>query len=342
MNPHRRTIAATPVAVVVLLAGLAACSATPRGRAGSPRTVTVDVRPTDSNAASTTTATSPTPPSRSSSTVRAAAVTTTPPPALAGGDRGRVVVDATPLPADVVTAIRAGGGELVTTDVWTARYGTGGLPTIDGPDVMLAEASLDVERAGTGWRRSDARQWLFAAAAGDRDLILDRLANTAGITTPATVDDAVVDGAQCTTRTYPSGPVTWTVQGCTYPRYPTMLAAAITRTGTGTPTAGATGGGVPVVEPSTIAVTGLLDGRVESLSVALGHPGAAGSTVTLHTTVTVSWPTRPDAAQRLAAGPLAGWQQSPSDSSVSFVGLAGQWIVTASGATFTSAGRLAR
>ena len=231
--------------------------------------------------------------------------------------------------------MRSSGGELVPSSAWTARYGTAGLPVVDGPNVMLVEATLDATRVVGGWRRTDGLQWLFEQH-GDLAGVLDRLAVAAGVDGwPVTVEDRVVDAAPCTTRTYASVETVWRIQGCTYPRFPTMFAAGVSRD--------VTFDVEPVpVEPTAAPIVRALGGTVVGLSVRFGHPNAVGSVTTLRTRVEIAWPSRSEAVAVVTAGPLAGWRASPGEGSTMVAGPPGSgWVVTDTGAVFTGDGRLA-
>lgn len=249
-------------------------------------------------------------------------------------------VDGDPLPSEITSAIRAGGGELAATATWTARYGTGGLPEITGPQVLLAEATLTANAQPDGWHRTDERNWLFTDTShGGRDQIITQLATAAGLpATPTASSTDTVESAPCLQHTWTLAGEVWRVNGCTYPHYPGMLAVGIGHDHTTTDPP-------PTVEPSCGQVATATAGRIDRVNVRLGHPAATGSTTTLRTSVHVTFNRHNDdpvAVLTAVAGPLAGWQPNPGDQSTGLTGLAGQWVVTALDATFTSDGRLTR
>ena len=238
---------------------------------------------------------------------------------------GVVTVSGGQLPSDVFDAYQSGGGELVETDDWQRRFDTLGMPTINGSGVRLVEAQINTQPAAGGWQRSDQMQWLFMDIRhASLNALLDDMAAAAGVDEVGwsmSSTSAVVQGANCTDRTYAprtgGDGVGWHLHGCGYPRYRSMFAAGFTRDGVFTSIS------PPPVEPTTDAVSATLGGVLSDVSVVWTHPDA-GSMSTLTTTLVVSWSGYLNAAtEALAKGPLAGWRQSPGDTSMLFVGSPG-------------------
>ena len=261
---------------------------------------------------------------------------------LSDGPGASIVVDGGPLPRAVVDAVSRRGGDLVDTAVWDARFETYGLPRVVGDGVVLVEASIDATRVSNGWRRVDQLQWLFQDTSHNGvESLLDQAAVAAGLDGRAVVETAeVVDGAVCTMRVYTetaalAAPV-WTLQGCAFATFPGMYSLGVGRDGV------FTGVEVPVVEPTVGQVAAVLDGTVEEVHVAFGHPAATGSATTLRISVNVSFNADVNTAvAAVADGPLVGWQQSPGDASVMLSGTGGaSWVLSDGSARFSFEGRL--
>ncbi|HWL44562.1 MAG TPA: hypothetical protein VNQ73_16600 [Ilumatobacter sp.] len=245
-----------------------------------------------------------------------------------------VTVSGGDLPAEITDAYRAGGGDLVDPAEWAARYGTAGLPELVGPGVRLVEATHRADHSPAGWARVDEAAWL-AVATADRDELLAELAAAAGVDGSADRTPGTDNGGDCATDTYPPDPVgvVWTVQGCSYPRYPQMVAVGVTRRGP-------TSAPPEVVDPTVGPLVELLDGQVGFVEVRLGAPGP--DTATLHISVHVTRPagTPTDAADALLGGPLAGWQVLRGEGSVLLSGPTGAtWTLADGVAVFDWAGR---
>ena len=258
---------------------------------------------------------------------------------------GEVWVESVELPAEVVDAYLRGGGELASTGSWVSRFGVAGLPVLVGDGVRLVAAELDVRREAGGWRERVGLQWLVQlGVAGSRDAVLDDLARAAGLdgVEPPVVSTTDVDGASCEERVFepvePSG-VRWRLHGCSYPRYPGLIAVGVEVERLGTePDGGA-------VEPTATAVADALGGSVDAVSVEFGRPLTPGSTdsVTVEVTVLADGgiydPTL--VATELTAGTLAGWSATADSGSVRLIGPAGGvWTVEPDRAVFQISGRL--
>ena len=261
---------------------------------------------------------------------------------LSAGPGASIVVDGGPLPRAVVDAVSRSGGDLVDTSVWDAQFETYGLPRVVGDGVVLVEASIDATRMSNGWRRIDQLQWLFQDTSHNGVAsLLDQAAAAVGLDGRAVVETSqVVDGAVCTKRVYTepaalASPV-WTLQGCAYTTFPGMYSLGVGRDGV------FTGVEVPVVEPTVGQVAAVLDGTVEEVHVAFGHPEATGSATTLRISVNVSFNADVKAVvAAVAGGPLVGWQQSPGESSVMLSGTGGaSWVLSDGSARFSFEGRL--
>jgi hypothetical protein len=258
---------------------------------------------------------------------------------------GEVRVESVELPAEVVDAYLRGGGELASTSSWMDRFGLAGLPVLVGDGVRLVAAELDVRRGADGWRERVGLQWLAQlGAAGSRDAVLDELAHAAGLdgAEPLVPATTAVDGASCEERVFqpvePSG-VRWRVHGCSYPRYPGLVAAGVELVRLGTePDGGA-------VEPTATAVAAALGGSVDAVSMEFGRPPTPGSTdsVTVEVTV-VAGPGIYDptlVAAELSAGALDGWSTTAIGGGIRLIGPAGGvWTIESGRAVFHVSGRL--
>jgi hypothetical protein len=258
---------------------------------------------------------------------------------------GEVRVESVELPAEVVDAYLRGGGELASTVSWVNRFGVDGLPVLVGDGVRLVAAELDVRREDDGWRERVGLQWLAQlGAVGSRDAVLDDLAHAAGLdgAEPLVPAKAAVDGASCEERVFepvePSG-VRWRVHGCSYPRYPGLVAVGVEVERLGTePDGGA-------VEPTATAVAAALGGPVDAVSVQFGRPPTPGSTdsVTVEVTV-VAGPGIYDptlVAAELSAGALDGWSATAIGGGIRLIGPAGGvWTIESGRAVFQVSGRL--
>lgn len=309
---HRNAILA-----VVLLAGCSSSSPNEPAAASPDAPVTVP--------AAGTGATDP------QNTVDTSVVTGTDPGsggvALVAGAGQSVAVSGGSLPTDVVDAVTSGGGELIDTSSWDARYETFGLPRITGSGVKLAGAKITVESAGeSSWRRTDGLQWLYMDAShSGLDEILDLVALAAGVDAwEMTVDLSTVNGADCVTRTY-TRTATWTIEGCAYPVFPGMFATAVTRE-TVTDVA-------PTLPDPTVAqVATVLGGTIEETVIEFGSPKPGGVT-TLTSSAVVFYPgDRASAVTALTDGPLAGWDVLRGDGADVFTSGSLRWTISDTGA----------
>lgn len=258
---------------------------------------------------------------------------------------GEVWVESVELPAEVVDAYLRGGGELASTGSWVSRFGVAGLPVLVGDGVRLVAAELDVRREAGGWRERVGLQWLMQlGAVGSRDAVLDDLARAAALdgAEPPVVATTAADGATCEERVFqpaePSG-VRWRLHGCSYPRYPGLIAVGLE---VERPSVEPDGG---AVEPTATAVAGALGGSVDALSVEFGRPSVPGSTdsVTVEMTVVADGgvydPTL--VSTELTAGALASWSATAGSGSVQLSGPAGGvWTIESDRAVFHVSGRL--
>ena len=326
----------TILAAALVIVGVTGCSSA--GSAGAPATTTGTPAPT-----ATSTPSSPaTVPSSQAATSSGVPGPVTEDQHVVAGPAGSVAVAGDPLPRTVTEAIVAKGGELADPGSWDARYDTFGLPHVTGDGVRLVEASINAQRMTGGWQRTDELQWLFQDKSHNGlDGLLDNLAAAAGVSTwTQTGDRKLVDGADCTTRTYtqpgdPAAPV-WRLHGCAYPKFPGMYAVGVGRDGLFADS-------VPQnVEPTARQVAAAVDGRIDAYTVTFGRPAATGSVSTLRTTVTVSYTGDAVAtADILVRGPLAGWQRFPGDRSIMLSGSSGtRWVIGSGTATFDGQGRL--
>ncbi len=258
---------------------------------------------------------------------------------------GEVRVESVELRAEVVDAYLRGGGELASTASWVNRFGVDGLPVLVGDGVRLVGAELEVRREAGGWRERVGLQWLVQlGAAGSRDAVLDELARAAGLdgAEPPVAATTAVDGASCEERVFqpaePSG-VRWRFHGCSYPRYPGLVAVGVELVRLGTePDGGA-------VEPTATAVAAALGGSVDAVSAKFGRPPTPDLTdsVTVEVTV-VAAPGIYDptlVAAELSAGALDGWSSMTTSGGVQLVGPAGGvWTIESDRAVFRVSGRL--
>jgi hypothetical protein len=258
---------------------------------------------------------------------------------------GEVWVESVELPAEVVDAYLRGGGELASTSSWMDRFGVAGLPVLVGDGVRLVAGELDVRRGADGWREQVALQWLAQlGAAGSRDAVLDDLARASGLdgAEPPVVSTTDGDGASCEERVFepvePSG-VRWRVHGCSYPRYPGLVAVGVELERLGPePDGGA-------VEPTATAVAAALGGSVDAVSAKFGRPPTPGLTdsVTVEVTVVAASgiydPTL--VAAELSARALDGWSTTAIGGGIRLVGPAGGvWTIESDRAVFRVSGRL--
>ncbi len=258
---------------------------------------------------------------------------------------GEVWVESVELPAEVVDALLRGGGELASTGSWVNRFGVAGLPVLVGDGVRLVAAELDVRSEAGGWRERVGLQWLMQlGAVGSRDAVLDDLARAAALdgAEPPVVSTTDGDGASCEERVFepvePSG-MQWRVHGCSYPRYPGLVAVGVEVERLGTEPDGR------AVEPTATAVADALGGSVDAVSVEFGRPLTPGSTdsVTVEVTVVADGgiydPTL--VSTELTAGALASWSATAGGGGVQLMGPAGGvWTIESSRAVFHVSGRL--
>ena len=141
-----------------------------------------------------------------------------------------VAVSGGELPAQIVDGYATNGGDLVTDEEWTGRFGPSGLPRLSGPGVTLAEAVRRVEQRDGGWVRTDEASWL-AMSSDDRDTVLRAVAEAAGVRGTPTRTGSTEQAADCVIDAYPAvDGVEWTVQGCAYERFSQMIAVGVSRT----------------------------------------------------------------------------------------------------------------
>lgn len=313
----RDLLRAAVFAVAFVAAGCSSHPSTAR-----PTTVT-DAPPAPVTASTPTAAGASTSTSTTTTASAAGSSTLTALVSVSGGD----------LPADVVAAYKTGGGDLVDPVEWRGRFGAAPVPELSGPGVRLVEATQRGELVDGRWKRTDEFNWLAMSTAG-RDDVLDEMARAAGLDATPTTSTAVEQSADCVVRTFDADAdgVEWRLQGCSYPRFPRMIAIGVTRTGP-SEQAGAT------LDPTVAIVAGELAGQVSFSEATLGEPGADGSTLRL----TVHLATGMDAAaggDQLEHGSLASWQTFPGDGSLLLSGPTGAtWTLSDQVAVYAWAGR---
>ena len=247
-------------------------------------------------------------------------------PLVAGAGQS-VAVSGGSLPTDLVDAVTSGGGELIDTSSWDARYETFGLPRITGAGVKLAGATITVESAGAAnWQRTDALQWLYMDAShSGLDEILDLVALAAGVDAwEMTVERSTVNGAECVTRTY-TRTSTWTIEGCAYPVFPGMFATAVTREAV-------TDVAPTVPDPTVTQVASVLGGTIEETVIEFGSPKPGGVTTLTSSAVVVYPGDRASAVTALTAGPLTGWDVLRGDGADVFTSGSLRWTISDTGA----------
>lgn len=248
-----------------------------------------------------------------------------------------IVVGDGALPSAVLDAYQSAGVNLIPPNDWFGRFGSPpGFPEIRGSSARLVEALYRVELAesGDGWMRTDEMSWLLVDDR-DRDELLAELAVRVGAVADWSGTTSTEEGAECAV-----GPLTtdsegeWTIQGCRYPRFEDLLAIGLTRTAPSSE-------GATQVDPSVVAVSASLGGRLVFSEVRLGEPGADGATLHLSAQVRFDDPVDPTvAAEQLVADVLPGWQLLRGDGSVLVSGPTGTtWTITATVAVFEWAGR---
>lgn len=244
----------------------------------------------------------------------------------------RVEVSGGDLPTQVLDGYAHNGGDLVSGEEWSGRFGSAGLPTVTGPGVTLAEAVQRVERRDGRWERTDEASWL-AMSNDDRDTVLAAVAAATRVTGSPQRTASLEQAADCVIDTYPaSDGVEWTIQGCSYERFPRMLAVGVSRTAT-------TDEAPAVLDPTVTAIAAELDGTVTYSEVRFGAPGPDGSTLYLSTQVATNVDVAA-ASTAVTAGPLVGWQTFPGEGSLLLSGPSGgTWTLSDRVAVFTWAGR---
>lgn len=259
------------------------------------------------------------------------------PPAQSSGVKaptpGTVTVSGGALPGEIVDSYRTNGGDLVDPVEWTGRYGTSALPSLVGDGVALVEATRRFEGVDGGWERIDEANWLTMADTG-RDSLLAELAVAAGITDTATRTSSSQDGADCAIDTYPTtqASVGWVVQGCSYERFPQLVALGVSRTAASSqpPT---------VLDATMTSFIDTLDGTISFAEVRLGSPGPDGAT--LHLSAQVHFDgnlTTVDDA--VSSGVLADWQRFVGEDSLLLSGPTGAtWTLSDGVGVFEWAGR---
>ena len=248
-----------------------------------------------------------------------------------------IAVGDTDLPREVVDAFQGAGGDLVRPSEWTGRFGSvSSFPEMVGSSTRVVEALQRIEPAesGDGWVRTDEMSWLVIDDRG-RDELLDAVASgvgSAGGWDPAASTD---EGAECLNGPLDTAFVgVWTLQGCDYRRFADLLAIGLTRTGVSSD-------GPALIDPSVVAVSSTLGGRVVFSEVRLGQPGADGATLHLSAQVRFDEPVDlTTAVDELVVGVLPGWQVLRGDGSVLLSGPTGAtWTITPTVAVFEWAGR---
>jgi hypothetical protein len=133
--------------------------------------------------------------------------------------------------------------------------------------------------------------------------------------------------------------VRWRLHGCSYPRYPGLVAIGVELVRRGTEPDGGE------IESTATAVADALGGSVDVVSVEFGRPPTPGSTDSVSVEVTVvaapGIHDPADVAVELTAGALAGWSATAGGGSVRLVAPAGGvWTIESDRAVFQVSGRL--
>lgn len=313
-------LARTALAVGLVAAGFTGCAhgaAEGDSLSPSPLAEPTSPPPAQTKPDTNNTAASSTPPAQSSAT---------PAP-------GTVTVSGGALPGEIVDSYRTNGGDLVDPVEWTGRYGTSALPSLVGDGVALVEATRRFESVDSGWERTDEANWLTIADT-DRDSLLVELAAAAGITDTATRTSSSQDGADCAIDTYPStqASVRWVVQGCSYERFPQLVALGVASTAASSqpPT---------VLDATMTSFIDTLDGTISFAEVRLGSPGPDGAT--LHLSAQVHFDGNlTDADDAVSSGVLADWQRFGGEDSLLLSGPTGAtWTLSDGVGVFEWAGR---